>query len=99
MHLCFFADAQPGTTIDLKKPDKYESRTLASEKTTESKIKATKKFYQNTITHYNYYFNASNRLDEIIERANRVLKMIIQSCFLTMVTILTLLQQTLTSTV
>ena len=39
MHLCFFADAQPGTTIDLKKPDKYENRTLASEKTTESKIK------------------------------------------------------------
>jgi tetratricopeptide (TPR) repeat protein len=74
MHLYFFADAQPGTTIDLKKPDKYESRTLGSEKTTESKIKTTKKFYQNTITHYNYYFNASLRLEEIIEKAKEGFK-------------------------
>ena len=70
----FFVNAQPGTTIDLKKPAKYESRTLASEKTTEGKIEAAKKFYQNTITHYNYYFNAKLRLDEIIERAKQGIK-------------------------
>lgn len=74
IHLCFFSDAQPGTTIYLKKPDKYENRTLASEKTTESKIKSFKKFYQNTITHYNYFFNASLRLDDIVNRAKQGFK-------------------------
>ncbi len=71
IHLCFLVNAQPGTTIDLKKPDKYENRTLASEKTTDAKISSAKKFYQNTITHYNYYFNADLRLDAIIERAKQ----------------------------
>src|SRR5947199_5758713 len=74
LHVCFGADAQPGTTIDLKKPEKYENRTLASEKTTEDKISKGKKFYQNTITHYNYYFNADLRLREIIERAKQGFK-------------------------
>jgi tetratricopeptide (TPR) repeat protein len=70
-YTCFSANAQPGTTIDLKKPDKYESRTLASEKTTDAKISSGKKFYQNTITHYNYYFNANLRLNAIIDRAKQ----------------------------
>ena len=61
--------AQPGSTIELKKPEKYQNRTLASEKTTEGKIKKGKKFYQNTVTHYNYYFNANNRLNDIVNRA------------------------------
>ncbi len=71
IHLCCITHAQPGTTIDLKKPEKYETRTLASEKTTEAKIKPIKKIYQNTITHYNYYFNANQRLNAIIERAKQ----------------------------
>ena len=66
--------AQPGTTIDLNKPQKYENRTLGSEKTKDGKIGRVKKAYQNTITHYNYYFNANNRLDEIIERAKQGFK-------------------------
>src|ERR1044072_2295440 len=72
--VALFVNAQPGTTIDLKKPAKYENRTLASEKTTEGKIKSTKKFYQNTITHYNYFFNANLRFNEIIERAKQSFK-------------------------
>ena len=44
LHVCFCSDAQPGTTIDLKKPEKYENRTLASEKTTDAKIKISKNF-------------------------------------------------------
>ncbi|MBV9963399.1 MAG: hypothetical protein JO072_14230 [Parafilimonas sp.] len=74
LQACFSANAQPGTTIDLKKPEKYENRTLGSEKTTEDKISKGKKFYQNTITHYNYYFNAHLRLEQIIERAKQGLK-------------------------
>ncbi|HVX27822.1 MAG TPA: hypothetical protein VHB70_15835 [Parafilimonas sp.] len=74
MQLATLVVAQPGTTIDLKKPDKYENRTLASEKTPDTKISRGKKFYQNTITHYNYYFNANNRLDAIIDRAKQSTK-------------------------
>ena len=74
MHAAAFVNAQPGSTIDLKKPAKYENRTLGSEKTKEGKIGRGKKFYQNTITHYNYYFNARNRLDEIITRAKQSTK-------------------------
>jgi outer membrane protein assembly factor BamD (BamD/ComL family) len=74
LHLHFTATAQPGTTVDLKKPEKYESRTLGSEKTTDGKIRPVKRFYQNTITHYNYVFNANERLNEIIERAKQGFK-------------------------
>lgn len=63
--------AQPGTEIDVKKPEQYESRTLASEKTGNKKFTFPRKLYQNTVTHYNYYFNAANRLNEIEERARQ----------------------------
>jgi len=66
--------SQPGSTIELKKPDKYEKRTLASEKTGNKKFGYSKRLYQNTITHYNYYFNADNKLREIIEEAKRSFK-------------------------
>ncbi len=69
MHINVNVIAQPGTTIELKKPAKYETRTLRSEKTTEGKLGKTKKFFQNTFTHYNYYFNARTRLGQIIDRA------------------------------
>ncbi len=74
MQVHFTANAQPGTTVDLKKPEKYASRTLGSEKTTDSKIRPVKRFYQNTITHYNYVFNANERLNEIVERAKQGFK-------------------------
>lgn len=74
LHLCNFLNAQPGTTIELKKPDKYENRTLTSEKTTDDKIGKLRKFYQNTISHYNYYFNANQRLNQIIARAKQGFK-------------------------
>ena len=74
LHIAAFVGAQPGTTIDLKKPEKYENRTLASEKTPDTKISKGKKFYQNTITHYNYYFNANNRINAIIDRAKQSTK-------------------------
>ncbi|HYK45536.1 MAG TPA: hypothetical protein VEV83_10235 [Parafilimonas sp.] len=66
--------AQPGTTVDLKKPSQYENRTLGSEKTGDGKIGYGKKLYQNTVTHYNYFFNADNRLNDIIARAKEANK-------------------------
>lgn len=73
---CYSADllAQPGTSIELEKPEQYENRTLASEKTGEKKFTAPKRFFNNTVTHYNYYFNANLRLNDIIERAKQSIK-------------------------
>ncbi len=63
--------AQPYATVDLdgKKPEKYENRRLRSEKTGEKALTAPKRFFQNTFTHYNYYFNANNKVNEVVERA------------------------------
>ena len=63
--------AQPGTTVELDKPKQYENRKLTSEKTGEKKFKYPKRLYQNTITHYNYYFNAANKLNEIVAGAKQ----------------------------
>ena len=60
---------QPVLPSDLKKPKKYENRKLGAEKSAEKKFKGPRKFIQNTVTHYNWYFNANNKLNEIIERA------------------------------
>jgi len=68
--------AQPNTTVNLdkSKPKQYEERKLTSEKTGETKFSATKKFFQNTFTHYNYYFNANARLAEVINNAKALNK-------------------------
>jgi hypothetical protein len=60
--------AQPYSSIELVKPKPYDSRPLAAETTKAGKIKAPKKFYQNVVTHFNYYFNAQNKINEILER-------------------------------
>ena len=65
--------AQPTWTFDPfgkeKKPEKYENRKLGSEKTADKKFTVVRNFYQNNITHYNYYFNANNRVNMVLERA------------------------------
>ncbi|HRI25138.1 MAG TPA: hypothetical protein PLZ45_10700 [Ferruginibacter sp.] len=67
------AFSQPTWTLDIlgkeKKAEKYENRKLGSEKTADKKFTAMRNFYQNNITHYNYYFNANNRVNAVIERA------------------------------
>lgn len=73
-----FVSAQPTWTFDPfgkeKKPEKFENRKLGSEKTADKKFTVTRNFYQNTITHYNYYFNANNRVNTVIDRAKLVFK-------------------------
>ncbi|MGH2646569.1 MAG: hypothetical protein ACRDE8_03335, partial [Ginsengibacter sp.] len=58
-------------TIDLEKdkPQKFKTKTLKSEKTGEKKFTLPRKFIQNTVSHYNYFFNANNKIKEVIERA------------------------------
>jgi len=63
------ADAVEGVDYDLKKPPKYENRTLGYEKTTETKFKTPRRFIQNTITHYNFYYNADIKLNQVVARA------------------------------
>jgi outer membrane protein assembly factor BamD (BamD/ComL family) len=66
--------SQPGAEIEVKKPKKYENRKLASEKTGEKKFTIPRKLYQNTVTHYNYYFNANNRLNDLVNTAKASFK-------------------------
>lgn len=66
---CSDVSGQPGLSFELKKPPKYESKTLGSEKTGNKKFTVPRRFIQNTFTHYNYYFNAYNRLNEVVARA------------------------------
>ena len=60
---------QVGVDYDLKKPQKYENRTLGYEKTTETKWSDSRALIQNTITQYNWYFNTNNKLNEVLARA------------------------------
>ncbi|UEG49115.1 tetratricopeptide repeat protein [Ferruginibacter lapsinanis] len=67
------AYAQPAWTVDLlgkqKKPDKFENRKLGSEKMADKKFTPIRHLFQNTYTHYNYYYNANNKINTVIERA------------------------------
>ncbi|MGZ8538967.1 MAG: type IX secretion system periplasmic lipoprotein PorW/SprE, partial [Flavisolibacter sp.] len=47
----------------------YEERVLRAEKATDKPLKGPGKFFQNLTTHYNYYFNASTKLNEVIDQA------------------------------
>jgi tetratricopeptide (TPR) repeat protein len=74
--LCLFsaaAIAQPTWTFDPfgkeKKPVEYEEKKLGSEKTADKKFTKFRRFTQNNITHYNYYFNANNKVNTVVERA------------------------------
>jgi tetratricopeptide (TPR) repeat protein len=69
-----FCFAQSATEIEVKKPAKYENRKLRSEKTGEKKFTPPRHIFQNTVTHYNYYFNANTRLNEVIARAKASFK-------------------------
>src|SRR5215471_21543231 len=62
-------NAQLGFSVDIPKPKQYEDRELHSEKSDQKKFGLPKRFFQNTTTHYNYFFNAQNKLNEIIARA------------------------------
>jgi len=67
--------AQDGVDYTLTKPKKFENRTLASETSNDGKkIKKARRFVQNTITHYNYYFNSNEKIKMILARAKASMK-------------------------
>jgi len=67
-----FSHAQLGLSFDIPKPKQYEERQLRSEKSEQKKFTLPRRFIQNTTTHYNYFFNANNKMNEIIDRAKAV---------------------------
>ena len=68
------AFGQLGIDLDVKKPKEFENRVLRSEKSDQKKFSLPKRLIQNTITHYNYFFNANNKLNEVLERAKASFK-------------------------
>jgi outer membrane protein assembly factor BamD (BamD/ComL family) len=63
------AFSQIGISFNLKKPKEYDDQLLRSEKSDTKKFTPPRRFIQNTITHYNFFFNANNKLNEVLERA------------------------------
>jgi outer membrane protein assembly factor BamD (BamD/ComL family) len=55
--------------VVIDKPKKYEDNELPAEKTGRKKFGPVKRFFNNTMTHYNYYFNANNKLNEVVSLA------------------------------
>lgn len=68
------AYAQPHLSFEIKKPAKYESRTLPSEKSGDTKFGVTKRLYNNTVSRFNYYFNANRIIDDVIAGAKQAHK-------------------------
>lgn len=60
---------QVGFDLKIDKPKPYEERVLRAEKQTNKPLKGPGKFFQNLTTHYNYFFNASTKLNEVIDQA------------------------------
>ncbi len=65
--------AQPIWTFDPfgkeKKPVEYQEKLLPSERTGDKKFTRFRRFTQNNITHYNYYFNANNKMNLVLDMA------------------------------
>src|SRR5215831_10498246 len=70
--LSFMVFSQDALRPDVDKPAKFEDKKLGYEKTGEKKFTAPRRFMQNTTTHYNYYFNANDRLNLVIDRAKSI---------------------------
>lgn len=60
---------QLGFKINIPKPKEYEDRQLRSERTPEGKLRFPGKLLQNTVTHFNFTYNATHTLNEVIRRA------------------------------
>jgi len=61
--------AQPKLDFTIKKPPQFQERQLGSEKSASKNFHVVRRFWQNTYTHYNYFFNANNLVNEIINQA------------------------------
>lgn len=70
----FFANSacsQPVLSFELLKPKQYETRTLPSEKSASTRFSVPKRFYNNLVSRFNYYFNANNILNDLVEKSKQ----------------------------
>ncbi|MCX8020257.1 MAG: hypothetical protein N2747_07170 [Chitinophagaceae bacterium] len=76
LFLCadFRSFGQLGFSFNIKKPAEYEERVLRSEKSDKGKFGLPKRFIQNTATHFNYFYNANLKLNEVLQRAKEMHK-------------------------
>lgn len=63
------AYSQLGISFNLIKPKEFEDQPLRSEKSEEKKFTLFRRLIQNTVTHYNYFYNANNKLNDVLEKA------------------------------
>lgn len=66
--------AQPNSAVEIAKPEKYQNRLLPAEKSGNKKFTLPKRLYNNTVSHYNYFYNASVKLNDIIGNAKALHK-------------------------
>lgn len=59
----------PALSFEIKKPQKLENKKLGSEKTGEKKFTPPRRLVQNTVTKFNWHFNANEKLKAILARA------------------------------
>jgi len=71
MLVAFTVQAQAGLSFEIKKPKQYENRPLPSEKSADTKFSYPKRLYNNTVSRFNYYFNANRILNEVIDEAKQ----------------------------
>src|SRR3982751_3030198 len=65
------ARAQKDATLDVKKPEKYEKRLLGSDKTFTTKYTIPRRITQSLSTHYNFFFNANIKLNDVLTGAKQ----------------------------
>lgn len=58
-----------GISFDLPKPKEFETRTLRYEKPITKKLGLPGRVMQNGFTHYNYFYNANRKLNDVLNRA------------------------------
>lgn len=59
----------PALSFEIKKPQKLENKKLGSERNADKKFTFLRRTAQNTFTHFNWEFNANEKLNEILSRA------------------------------
>ncbi len=72
--IVYNAQAQLGETYDIERPEKYEDRKIGYEKTYTKKYTLPRKFIQNNISHYNFYYNANEKINNVILAAKEAQK-------------------------
>lgn len=64
----------PSLSFELKKPEAYKEKPLGSERMADKKFKFPRTFLQSTYTHYNYFFNANEKVKTVIYNAKKQFK-------------------------